>query len=182
MSFVSPILILMAAFLVVFFEAWFQGFRLFLGTQIHFLPILIVYSSLTYGLGTITALAVVGGFLFDSLSETPLGVTTLSLFLIGWALHQFRGLLLRELPYAQFVLGTGACAVAPVLSLIGLMLLDEHPLLGWVSLWQWAIVALAGGLLTPIFFKALDRVDRALNYQPTSQPFRADRQIKRGRF
>jgi rod shape-determining protein MreD len=183
MNFLSPILLLLLASLAVFFEAWFQGFRIYLGAQVHFLPILMVYASLTYGLGSVAALAIVGGFLFDSLSGNPLGVTTLALFVIGWGLARYKGLLLRELGYAQFILGLAACAAMPVMVLIELLALDANPMVGIGSLWQWGIAALAGGILTPFCFKFLDRVELAFNYQPVqASAFRPDRQIKRGRF
>jgi rod shape-determining protein MreD len=183
MNFLSPILMLFLGFLIVFFEAWFQGFRLYLGAQIHFLPILMVYTSLTYGLGSITALAIVGGLLSDSLSANPLGVSTLALFVSGWVLARYKGLLLRELTYAQFILGLGACAAVPLMVLVELMALDANPLIGVGTLWQWGIAAVVGGLLTPLFFKVLDSIERAFNYQPVAQStFRPDRQIKRGRF
>ena len=56
------------------------------------------------------------------------------------------------------------------------------PLLGWSSLWQLFVSRWAGGIAVPVFFKLFARIQNALSYQPRLEaPFRADRQIKRGR-
>jgi hypothetical protein len=74
MSELHSILILAAAFVAVFFEAWFDGFRDVLGAQIDLLPALMVYAGLHKGLGTVALTAICGGLWFDSLSANPLGV------------------------------------------------------------------------------------------------------------
>ena len=72
MTWFSPILILLAAVLAVFWESAFTGVRHFLGAQIDLLPALMVYTSLSTGLITVSVLAVLGGLWFDSLSANPL--------------------------------------------------------------------------------------------------------------
>ena len=52
--------------------------------------------------------------LFDSLSANPLGVSVLPLFLVGFLIYRQRELILRDQPFAQFVLGLGASAAVPV--------------------------------------------------------------------
>lgn len=183
MNWLSPILILLFAYLAAYFEGSFTLFRNIFGVQIDLLPVLMVYASLTYGLTLVSALAVIGGLCFDSLSANPFGVSVLPLFLIGLVNYLSRSLLLRDNLYAQFVLGIGACLAAPLLSLIIILCLGQKPLLGWISIWQFIIMALAGGLLTPVCFKLCDFLNNGLNYQRVSESsFRADRQIKRGRF
>ena len=87
MTWLNTIFILVAAFLAVFWEAAFNGVRHLLGGQIDLLPPLIVYASLTASLSTVSALAVLGGLWFDSLSANPLGVIVLPLFVIGLAIY-----------------------------------------------------------------------------------------------
>jgi len=182
MSAIHPILILLVVYLVVFAEASFGGVRHFLGAQIDLLPALVVYTSLSAGLVTIILVAVCGGLFFDSLSANPLGVSVLPLLLIGTAIYSQRALILREQTFAQFVLGLSASAAVPLLTLLWLLSKGQKPLLGWVSLWQWIVMALAGGILTPVLFRFFGLLERALVYRPATQTtFRPDRQIERGR-
>src|SRR5688572_32055250 len=104
------ILVLMAAFLAVFWEAAFPGTSRWLHAQVDLLPSLMVYASLCAGLTTVALLSVFGGLLFDSLSANPLGVSILPLLVVGLAIYWRRELILRDQPYAQFVLGLGASA------------------------------------------------------------------------
>jgi len=177
------ILVLCVAFLAVFLEATVNGVRHFLGAQVDLLPGLVVYASLTCGLPTLAALAVCGGLWFDSLSSNPLGISVLPLFLIGLVIQRYKGLILREQTFAQFVLGLAASALAPVLTLLLLLNAEIQPLIGWFSIWQWLVVSLAGGALTPLWFRLFDRLVHALSYRPLGETsFRPDRQIKRGRM
>jgi cell shape-determining protein MreD len=119
---------------------------------------------------------------FDSLSANPLGVTILPLFVVGFAIYWRRDLILRDQPYAQFVLGAGASAVAPALTVLLLLTGGETPVLGWGSLWQGLVMTAAGGVATPILFFVFDWCERAFGYQRVTQTsFRPERQIRRGR-
>ena len=182
MNVLNSIFILAVAFIAVFVESSFGFFRNICGAQIDLLPALIVYTSLTGGIFSIALLAICGGLWFDSLSANALGVSILPLFLIGFFIYRSRDLLLRDLSYAQFVLGFAASALAPLLTVFLLLNIDTVPLLGWKSLWQWFVMAIGGGLLTPVCFAMFDRINRALNYQAAPEThFRQDREIKRGR-
>lgn len=182
MNWLSPILMLLAAFLAVFFEASFSGYRNLLLAQIDLLPVLMVYTSLTHGILLIAGLAVAGGLWFDSLSANPLGASVLPLFVIGLAIYRYRGVLLRENTYAQFMFGLGASAAAPLMTLLIVLGLGENPMIGWLFLWQLIVMSLVGAVLTPLCFRVFDFIERKLNYQPVSEPsFRPDREIKRGR-
>ena len=110
----NSILVLLVAFVAVFLEASVNGLRNLLGAQIDLLPALMVYASLSAGLTTVMALSVLGGLWFDTLSANPLGISILPLFLVGYAIHLRRELILRDQLFAQFVLGLIACcAIAP---------------------------------------------------------------------
>lgn len=182
MSALNPIIILLAAFLAVYFQSSIDFFRNIFGVQLNLLPALMVYTSLTMGIFSVALLSIIGGLLFDSLSANPLGVSVFPLFLIGFAIHRFHGLLLREQIHAQFAFGAGASLLTPLLTLLFLFNGEGNPLFGWGTLWQLFVMSLCGGLLTPVCFLILDRASKALNYQPIAQTsFRADRQIKRNR-
>ena len=115
MTFFNAILILAAAFLAVFAEAAFPLPRHLFGAQVDLLPALMIYAALNTNLATVSLLAVLGGVWFDSLSANPLGVSILPLFAVGFPICLRRDLILRELPFAQIVLGAAASAVAPAL-------------------------------------------------------------------
>lgn len=173
----------MAAYVVVYLQATFDGVRSLLGTQVDLLPSLIVYASLSCTLTQVALVAFLGGLMFDSLSANPLGVSMLPLFVIGFIIQQYRGLILRDQRYAQFMLGLGASAGAPLITLLVLVNTDAPPLIGWFSLWQLAVMAVAGAVVTPLWFMLFDRALGALSYRPwETEAFRRDREIKRGRM
>ena len=182
MSWLHTILVLGAAFLAVFWQGVFGGVRHLVGAQIDLLPPLMVYASLCTGLTTVTLLAILGGLWFDSLSANPLGVTVLPLFAIGLAIHLKRELILRDQTFAQLVVGLGASAAAPILTLLMLLTLGHPPLLGWGTLWQLFVLSAGGAVATPICFELFGWLQRTLVHRgATETSFRPDREIRRGR-
>ena len=179
----QTILILAAAFLAVFGEATLGGLRQWLSAQVDLLPVLMVYAALNADLVTVSLLAVFGGLWFDTLSANPPGVSILPLFAVGFVIWLQRELILRELPFAQLVLGAIASAVAPALSVLVLLTIGQQPLLGWGSLWQWLVMTAGGAVATPVIFVLFEWCHHTLGYQPhTETSFRPDREIRRGRL
>ncbi len=182
MNVFNAILILAAAFLAVFAEAAFQLPRQLFGAQVDLLPALMICAALNTNVVTVSLLAVLGGLWFDSLSANPLGISILPLFAVGFPICLQRDLILRELPFAQFVLGAAASAAVPALCVLLLLTGGQEPLLGWGSLWQWLVMIAGGALATPVIFALFDWCQHALGYQPqTETSFRPDREIRRGR-
>jgi hypothetical protein len=182
MSWLNPILILLAAFLAVFWEAAFSGLRHVFGAQIDLLPPLMVYTALRASLTTVCLLAFFGGLCFDALSANPLGITVLPLFAIGLALYLMRDLILRDQAFAQWTLGLVASAAVPALTLILLLTSGHSPVLGWATLWQFIVLTAGGAIATPVCFVAFEWLNRALAHAPVAQTsFRPDREIRRGR-
>ena len=180
MNLFNSILVLAAAYLAVFGEAAFSLPRHWLGAQVDLLPALMVYAALNTDLATVSLLAVLGGLWFDSLSANPLGVSILPLFGEGLALWLRRDLILRDAPFAQFVLGGAASAVAPALTVLLLLTGGQQPLLGWGSLWQWLVMAAGGAVAAPVFFGLFDWCHYALGYERRRETsFRPDREIRR---
>jgi len=180
MNLFNTILILAAAFLAVFAEAAFQLPRHLFGAQVDLLPALMIYAALNADLVTVSLLAALGGLWFDSLSANPLGVSILPLLAVGFPIWLRRDLILRELPFAQVVLGAAASAVVPALAILMLLSASLEPLLGWGSLWQWLVMTVGGAAATPVIFALFDWCNHALGYQPqTETSFRPDREIRR---
>jgi len=182
MKWLDTIFVLLAAFLVVFWEAAFQGIRHLIGAQIDLLPPLIVYASLSAGLGTLVSLAVCGGLWFDSLSANPLGISVLPLLAVGVAIFSQRELILRNQTFARLVLGLMASVFVPILTLVLLLTTSHRPLLGWGTLWQLIVMSIGGAIATPVFFEIFGFLHRLLGPVQISEPsFRPDREIRRGR-
>ena len=183
MNVFNAILILAAAFLAVFAEAAFQLPRQLFGAQVDLLPVLMVYAALNADIATVSLLAVLGGLWFDALSANPLGISILPLYAVGFVIYLRRDLILRELSFAQLVLGTLASAIVPVLSILLLLTAGKQPLLGWGSIWQWLVMTAGGAAATPFVFALFNWCNRSLGYQPRIEPgFRPDREIRRGRL
>jgi rod shape-determining protein MreD len=179
---VHSAIILVAAFLSVFWEGAFHAPRQFLGAQIDFLPPLMVYAALRAGVETVALLAIFGGLWLDSLSANPLGITVLPLFAVGFTIYRNRELILRDEAFAQFILGLGASAATPVLTLMLLLTKGSNPLLGWGTFWQLLVMSAGGAICTPVVFVIFDWVRKALMHNPEPvTSFRLDREIRRGR-
>ena len=182
MNSLNAFLTLSAALLGIFLECRISLFRDFTGAQPDLLPSLVVYGTLTSGLGLGTVTALAGGLAFDALSLNPLGISIGPLFAIALVIERYRGLILRDQTYAQFITGVAAGAAAPALTLLLLMNTDRIPLVGWSSLWQWGVVSLVSGALTPLWFILFGWLARLLSYETLPDPaMQANRQIKRGR-
>jgi hypothetical protein len=180
MSCFNPILILTAAFLAVFGEAAFSLPHRLLGAQIDLLPALMIYAALNADIITVSLLAVLGGLWFDSLSANPLGISILPLYAVGFPIWWKRDLLLRELSFAQIILGAAASAAVPAITLLLLLSGGYEPLIGWGSLWQWLVMTAGGALATPVIFSFFDWCNHTLGYQPMKETsFRPDREILR---
>jgi cell shape-determining protein MreD len=182
MSTLNSILILLVAFLAVFFESAFNGFRYLLGAQIDLLPAIIVYAALSAGLPTITLVSVLGGLFFDSLSANPLGISVIPLFLVGFAINTQRDLILRDQLFAQTVLGLSTSAFVPAAVVLLLLTGGHAPALSWFSVWQWLVMTVGGAIATPALFLLFGWFDRSFTYRSaTEMSFRPDREIRRSR-
>ena len=131
MNWLNTIFILALAYLGAFLEGSFDLFRNLVGAQISLLPALMVYTSLTAGIGSVALLAVCGGLWLDSLSANPMGVSILPLFVIGFVILRNRDLLLREHRFAQMALGLAAGRPVPARHPVCAVQPGRAPLLGW---------------------------------------------------
>jgi len=173
---------LVAGYALIFAESRFTAFRDFTGTQIDFLPGMMVYASLAFRLDIVIACACLFGLLFDSLSANVLGTTFCSLSVIGLSASRFREYLLSDQFTTHWVLGLAASALAPGISVGILNLAGAEPLIGLGSLWHWALMTAGGGFVTPVWFKLFNRLDDASRYKEMPEStFRPDREIARGR-
>lgn len=174
--------VLLLALTFVFLQAAVQWPQRLLGAQIDLLPALMVFTALRLGLGSVVAVALVGGLSMDALSMNPMGTSSLPLCIIGVVLNWKRDQLLREEAIAHVLLGAGASLAAPLGTLIMILSTGATPLLGFGFAWDLVVMAAAGAIATPVLFKFMQLLEDALTYKLLSQPsFRADREIRRGR-
>jgi cell shape-determining protein MreD len=182
MNYLNTGVLALASYLAAYLASCQTPLSQWLGVQIDLRPALMVYCGLRMEWIALTSMAILGGLWFDALSANRLGVSILPLFLVAFLVYLNRGLILREQRYAQFVLGLAASAVAPALTILLLLSMGQMPLIGWGSIWQWLIMALVGGGLTPVVFWLLEKLRLAFTYPQISESsFRPDREIKRGR-
>jgi len=182
MTWLNNLFIFLAAFLAVFWEAAFNPVRHLLGAQVDLLPPIMVYASLTTGLGVVSLLALCGGLWFDSMSANPLGISVAPLFIVGLLVYSQRDLILRDQTFAQLVLGFAASAAAPILTLLLLLTKGHAPLFGWGTVWQLIVMAVGGAVATLVFVEAFGWLNRNLGPpRVTETSFRLDREIRRGR-
>ena len=129
-----------------------------------------------------TLVAVCGALWLDALSENPLGVSLLPLFLPSFLMQTQRALILREQRFAQAVLGAGACAIFVILSLVLLVTMGRAPAVGWGTLWVLVVAAAGGALLVPGYGLVFARLEGVFFHQPRARPSHDPlRQIKRDR-
>lgn len=182
MKTINTFLLLLTAFIVVFLQAALAGMRDLIGAPVNLLPALIVFAALYGGLRAVALLAVCGGLWFDSFSANPLGISVLPLFGVGLVIYRQRELILRDLGFAQFVLGLAASFMVPLLTLLLLLSMGQSPLVGWGTVWQFVVLSVLGGVGTPLVFRLFARVRHAFFHPPMAPTsFRSDREIHRGR-
>lgn len=183
MNLFQTILILLIAFLGVFAEGVLTFPRSILGAQVDVLPVLMVYAALNARLLAVALLAIFGGIWADTFSANPFGISILPLFAVGFPIFTQRDLVLRDLPFAQIMLGAIAGAAVPALTLLMLFSGGHKPVFGWGTLWQFAVMSLGSAFLAPFIFKLLDWAQGAFGYQSrVENSFRLDREIRRGRI
>ncbi len=176
----TAVILLAVAF--VFLEAALTWPRRLLGAQVDLLPALMVFTALRLGLGSILALAFIGGLSMDALSLNPLGVSPLPLCVVGILIHLKRDQILHQKTSTQAALGMAASLVVPLGTLLMILTAGESPLVGAGFIWDLVVLTAGGGIAAPLIFKLMNVLENALIYQTLSQPsFRPDREIRRGR-
>ena len=172
--------ILLTALGAIFFECACGIPRNLTGAQIDPLPALMIVVALRSPVLAITALAIMGSLWQSSISADPLGISMLPLFLLGMTVHLNKRRISSHHPGQRFALGAIAGAIVPALTLGLLLLTSQQPLVGWYSLWQWAVGILGSGLLALIFSPWIEWLDRTVEEQPLTAPYDTTTRIIRG--
>ena len=87
-----------------------------------------------------------------------------------WRFTLNRELILREETFAQLVLGLGASAATPLLTLLLLLTMGRAPLLGWGTIWQLVVLSVGGAIATPICFELFGWLQRTLVHRGATRP------------
>jgi len=119
------------------------------GLRLEFLPALVAYGALTLRRGGALALALAAGFLQDSLSAGPFGLTALVYVTVTASLTGLHEAFERELMPVQIGAGAALTAVGGFASAIAC---------GFPAEALWKIAALAGLslIITPVMFFVLE--------------------------
>jgi rod shape-determining protein MreD len=119
------------------------------GVRLEFLPAVAAYGALTLPQTGGVVLALAAGFIQDSLSAGPFGVTAFAYAVIALLLNSLRGSIDRDLPPVQMAAGAVTATTASVAACcfvrISLGALVKIALLGVLS-----------AVITPFLFAALD--------------------------
>lgn len=201
--------VMVAAYLMVFFQITFDGLTRLVGVQIDLLPGLMVYCGLAADLPLICLAAMWSGFCVDALSQNILGTSVLPLMVTGILIRAIRELVLKEQALTQMIMGACVSLAVPALTFLLASALQantdnasaaslgfEVPKIelshftfnnslsigGLASLVQWVVLACFGALTTPLIFYVFDRLNKTFSYPVAQQSsFRTDREIRRGR-
>jgi len=150
------------------------------GFQLDPLPVLIMVVALRCPISTIGILAIFGSFTQSALSSSPIGITILPLYSLGFIVHMNSQHLSFNSIGTRFALGVAAGASVPILSLGMLLLANQQPLVGWFSFWHWMAGAGVSGLLALAFFPFVEWLDRSVEEQPLAAPYDTSTRIIRG--
>lgn len=172
--------ILLTALISVYLSAAVGLSLQFLGTQINPLPALMMVVALRAPFSAVVTLAIFGALIQSSLSSDPIGIGMLPLYSLGFAVHLNARSLSQHHTGPRFALGAIAGAIVPALTLALLLLAGKQPMIGWFTLWQWAVGIVSSGLLALIYFPLLEWMDHSVEEQPLAAPYDTTTRIVRG--
>jgi len=160
------VILIFTSALIVWFQAVGSPLGGWFGVKTDLLPALMVYAGLTVGARGVVTVGIVGALMQDALSVMPLGVTVLPLCVIGLAAHQWQAYLSRDEKAQQLLLGAIATFGASAVVLVTLAMKGQGVGFSFWLLLRLLGVTLVGTIACPIFFAALDRVNRLLGALP----------------
>lgn len=182
MTWLTPTLVFVAAWIALFLQTGLEPVRILLGAPPTILPALVVYAAFTQGLGIVCLLTFAAGLGSDALSGSQLGSGVPPLLALGFFLNTRQHLLLREQRYAQFWLGLGGGLFCPLLHAALLSMGGQEPAFGWFTVRQVLGLGLLNGLACPVVFLFFERMRDVFEYQPSGPgPYSTNREMKRGR-
>lgn len=163
------VMIVMMAFAAVF-QCQLPGWAFLGGARVPLLTGVVLYYAFLHGRGTLLIAAMAAGLLHDSLSDMPLGCSSLVFSLLGLLMATFRETLFTEsaLTWAFF----GAVGAAAFSALTGVVLLEADLIADsfWSVGWKVAGTALLGAVSAPVVFAAGLRMDRLVgNIAPRTE-------------
>jgi len=150
------------------------------GFQLDPLPVLVMVVALRCPISTVGILAIFGSLTQSALSSSPVGITILPLYSLGFIVHMNSQHLAFSGIGTRFALGAASGAFVPILSLVILLLTNHQPLVGWFSFWHWLAGAVLSGLLALAFFPLIQWLDRSVEEQPLVAPYDTSTRIIRG--
>lgn len=159
-------LFLFVAVLLVVVQSTLANLFAIRGAKIELLPALVVYCAVATNLPTALLVAFGGGLLQDVLSAGPLGLSVLPLASIAIVLDQTRRYLVRDFFLVQSLLGAAAALAVSVWMFLCQLVMAGHSTASASTLQLVFWVVLSSAVLTPLLFRALDRLLHCLGHPP----------------
>lgn len=144
------LILLLVCVLAIWFQTWFQWPHQLLGVRLDILPALVLYCALFRSWRELFLVCTAGGYLYDSFSHNPLGITTLSLLLISYVVYRYRKVILYKAVWVQTFLGFLIGVLVPLLTLLQLTGLEVAPKMGWSLLWVFSVLGMFTALASPL--------------------------------
>jgi len=119
------------------------------GLRLELLPALVAYGALTFRRSGLLLLALCAGFMQDSLSAAPFGMTALIYGIVAIVMTGMRETFDRELPWVQ--IGAGALT-ATATSAAACVVFGFSA----GAVFKILLIAAMSGLITPVIFLAVD--------------------------
>lgn len=121
------------------------------GMRLEFLPAVVAYGALTLTRSGGLTLALAAGFMQDSLSAGPFGVTAIAYAIVAILLDSLRASLDRDLPPLQIAAGAVTATTSAVASccVVGISL---------GAIVKICLLGILSGIITPFLFFTLDAV------------------------
>lgn len=136
------------------------GFAILGGAKMPLLLAVMLYYALTYDTGAMLVAAVCAGFLQDSLSEIPMGYSSLIFCLIGWLVGRFRTYVMSDSVVTSMFFGGVTSLVFTVVIYIWLSSAGLVSY-GFGRLFvRYIGVGILGMICTPIVFLLTRRLDQ----------------------
>lgn len=144
------LILLLVCIVITWLQTWCQWPHRLLGVKLDILPALVLYCALFRSWRELFFVCVVAGYLYDSFSLNPLGVTILSYLLISYVVYRYRKVILYKAVWVQTLLGFLVGVLVPLLTLLQLTGLEVAPMMGWSLLWVFSVLGMSTALASPL--------------------------------
>lgn len=154
------IVLLSSAVLLVWYQTWAQWPHLLLGVRLDLLPALVLYCALFRSWKELFLVCGVGGWMFDSFSLNPLGMSTLALLLPSYGLYCYRKVILSDSLWVQALMGFILGVISPLLVCLVLTGVEPSPVFGTSLIWCFLVLGMTTAMAAPLVVLVMEYLMR----------------------